>query len=158
MNRMKTKWLLPVVVSLMSGVFAACGSDDGADSPDAGGKGYALASVNGKEIDFTRNGEWNFSSVTQGSSTSVRINAEVISVAYDRAAPVCTWQKKNDDTALYTLEFWHKGYVPYTQSYTYGYNYYALTLTFDSPSSGTYTGTRNNGSGSEKREGTFSIK
>ncbi|MDR1356921.1 MAG: hypothetical protein LBJ58_04535 [Tannerellaceae bacterium] len=155
---MKTKCLLPIAVSLMIGVFAACDTDGDGGADGAGGSGYAPKSIDGKEINFTRNGEWNFSSITRGSSTSVSINAEVISIAYDRDDPVCSWQKMNDNTALYTLEFWHKGYVPYTQSYAYGYNYYSLTLTFTSASAGTYTGTRNNGSASEKREGTFSIK
>jgi hypothetical protein len=136
--------------------------DENSGNQNNTGRGYAPASVLDKEIVFNRNGTWNFASSmisnSQGSYTDVRINAEVTSIAYDKGDPTCTYRKTGDNTAQYTLEFWHKAYVPYYGSYSYGYNYYSLSLTFTSASAGTYTGTRSNGDTSEKREGTFSIK
>jgi hypothetical protein len=160
---MNTKWLFTVILCLTGCLFTACDRDSdsdngGTDSPDGGGKGYAPASIIKREITFTRNGTWHFSSyMNEDGAVGVLLNTEVSFVANEHD-PACTWQKKGDNTALYTLEFLHKVYVPYYGTYTYGYNFYSLTLTFTSASGGTYTGTRSNGSDTEKREGTFSIK
>jgi hypothetical protein len=137
--------------------FCSCG-EDGDENQSGKEQGFAPGSIDGKIITFNRNGTWNFESDMQGEHTNVRINADVTYIAYDKSDPECTYRKNGDNTATYTLEFWHKAYVPYYGSYSYGYNYYSLSLTFTSASGGTYTGTRNNGSTTEKREGTFSVK
>jgi hypothetical protein len=160
MNKMNTKRLCLIVLCLIGCIFTACDrdKDNDEDSPNRE-KGYAPASISKREISFTRDGAWHFTSIMyENGITVVTLNAEAFYVAYDQADPVCTWQKKSDNTALYTLEFWHKAYVPYYGTYAYGYNYYSLTLTFTSASGGTYTGTRDNASYTEKRTGIFSIE
>lgn len=138
--------------------FTSCGKDDSEDDVNSKKEsGYAPSSINGKEITFNRNGTWNFSSTVQGSSTVVQINADVTYIAYEKAKPECIYKKTGDNTAQYTLSFYHKAYVSYTKEYAYGYNYYDLKLQFTSSTGGTYSGTRSNGTTKESRTGTFTL-
>lgn len=151
----KYLFLTCMAIGLCSMIMGGC--DGGRDEDNDKDKGYAPSSINGSEIIFHRNGEWNFKSKTQGGTTLVQINAEVTSIAYDKSDPECVYTKTGNNTAKYTLEFWHKAYVPYYQDYSYGYNFYSLTLNFTSPVGGTYTGTRDNGTSKEERTGTFTL-
>jgi hypothetical protein len=134
----------------------SCDKDDAVNDGDTTASGYAPSSINGSEIVFNRDGKWNFSSITQGSATSVLINAELMLVATDKPVE-CTYRKTSDNGAKYTLSFWHKGWVSGYQDYAYRYNYYDLTLIFTSSTGGTYSGTRYNGTTTESRSGTFKL-